>query len=154
LYVKKISIFCFVQTINELTASAKLAAALEGAPPGAPGRGGARGAGVGALPGRDGMTGLLIVFGLAGTIGFGPGAGGVLLAAGTGAFALRASNSAFQAGTPLTAEAGAGAEIGVGAGTGGEMVLPILGGEGAALLAGGGGGGGEATGLGAMYSSR
>lgn len=71
-------------------------------------RGGARGAGVGTLPpGLEGITGLLPMLGLAGTIGFGPGAGGALLAAGTGVEAeggttppaLRASNSCFHAGT-------------------------------------------------------
>lgn len=65
-----------------LTASAS---ALAGDP--APGRGGARGAGVGApppAPGREGTGGFEPIFGLAGTTGLGPGAGGVRLAAGTG----------------------------------------------------------------------
>lgn len=132
--------------MNQLTASAKEAAALEGAAPAAPGRGGARGAGVGTPPGRAGITGLFIVLGLTGTAGFGPGAGGARLVAGTGAFALRASNSAFQAGTPFVLGMGAGVD------TVWLLLLIALGGRGAARLAGGGGGGEVA--LGATYSSR
>lgn len=142
-----------------LTASASEAAALEGVPLEA--RGGARGAGVGTLapPGREGMAGLPAMLGLAGTIGFGPGAGGALLAAGTGveeaeggttAPALRASNSCFQAGT-LDEAAGACAC------TGGETLAALLvgvGTEGGALLAGGGGGGGVERTTGGTYSSK
>lgn len=142
-----------------LTASANEAAALDGVPLEA--RGGARGAGVGTLapPGREGITGLPPILGFAGTTGFGPGAGGALLAAGIGveeadggttAPALRASNSCFQAGT-LDEAAGACAC------TGGDTLAALfvgVGTEGGALLAGGGGGGGVDRTTGGTYSSK
>jgi hypothetical protein len=124
-----------IYILFKLTASAKEAAAFEGAPLLA-GRGGALGA-----PGLEGTTGLLIVLGLVGTTGLGPGAGGARRAAGTGvgeaACCLRASSSAFHAGTAGLA---AGAWVG------------MEGMEGGGLLAGGAGGGG--VGRGATYASR